>query len=89
MTKYSDFIREHAETLKDYYTKLLRIKKRIGLWDGETEIGDVVLKPILLIINTYKGKLSKGREERKKAIEELKSNTLFETVIVDYPDLCK
>ena len=89
MTKYSDFIREHAETLKDYYTKLLRIKKRIGLWDGETEIGDVVLKPILLIVNTYKGELSKGREERKKAIEELKGNTLFETVIVDYPDLCK
>ena len=89
MTKYSDFIRGHAETLKNYYTKLLRIKKRIGLWDGECEIEHIALKPILLIVNTYKGELSKGRKERKNAIEGLNENTLFETVIVDYPDLCK
>ena len=89
MTKYSDFIRGHAETLKNYYTKLLRIKKRIGLWDDESEIEHIALKPILLIVNTYKGELSKGRKERKNAIEGLNENTLFETVIVDYPDLCK
>lgn len=89
MTKYGDFIREHTEILKDYYTKLLRIKKRIGLWDGETEIEHVALKPILLIVNTYKGELSQGRKDRKEAIEGLKGNTQFETTIVDYPDLCK
>lgn len=89
MTKYSDFIRGHAETLKNYYAKLLRIKKRIGLWDGESEIEHIALKPILLIVNTYKGELSKGRKERKNAIEGLNENTLFETVIVDYPDLCR
>lgn len=89
MTKYSHFIREHTEVLKDYYTKLLRIKKRIGLWNGETEIEHIVLKPILLIVNTYKGILSKGRENRKNSIEELKENTMFETIIVSYPDLCR
>lgn len=89
MTKYSHFIREHTEVLKDYYTKLLRIKKRIGLWNGETEIEYIALKPILLIVNTYKGILSKGRENRKNSIEELKENTMFETIIVSYPDLCR
>lgn len=89
MTKYSHFIREHTEVLKDYYTKLLRIKKRIGLWNGETEIEHIALKPVLLIVNTYKGILSKGRENRKNSIEELKENTMFETIIVSYPDLCR
>lgn len=89
MTRYSHFIREHTEVLKDYYTKLLRIKKRIGLWNGETEIEHIALKPILLIVNTYKGILSKGRENRKNSIEELKENTMFETIIVSYPDLCR
>lgn len=89
MTKYSHFIREHTEVLKDYYTKLLRIKKRIGLWNGETEIEHIALKPILLIVNTYKGILSKGRENRKNSIEELKENTMFGTIIVSYPDLCR
>ena len=89
MRKYSHFIREHTEVLKDYYTKLLRIKKRIGLWNGETEIEHIALKPILLIVNTYKGILSKGRENRKNSIEELKENTMFETIIVSYPDLCR
>ena len=89
MTKYSCFIREHAEVLKDYYTKLLRIKKRIGLWNGETEIKHVALKPVLLVVNTYKGELSKGREERKEAIGKLKNKEMFETIIIDYPDLCK
>lgn len=89
MTKYSHFIREHTEVLKDYYTKLLRIKKQLGLWNGETEIEHIALKPILLIVNTYKGILSKGRENRKNSIEELKENTMFETIIVSYPDLCR
>ena len=89
MTKYSRFICEHAEVLKDYYTKLLRIKKRIGLWNGETEIKHVALKPVLLVVNTYKGELSKGREDRKKVIEGLKDEGAFETIIIDYPDLCK
>ena len=82
------FIQKYAEELKDYYAKLLRIKRRIGLWGGETQIEHLSLKPVLLIVNTYKGELSGGREIRKKAIEGLKS-AKFETIIVDYPDLCK
>lgn len=89
MEDYAKFIEKYAEELKDYYAKLLRIKKRIGLWDGETEIEHLSLKPILLIANTYKGNLSEGRKKRKDAIEELKENTSFETIVVDYPDLCK
>lgn len=89
MTRYGDFIREHAKTLKDYYAKLLRIKKRIGIWDGETEIERVTLKPELLIINTYKDKLSRQREERIKAIEKLKEKTIFATSIINYQDLCR
>ena len=90
MTKYSHFIREHTEVLKDYYTKLLRIKKRIGLWDGETHIEHIDLKPVLLIVNTYQGKLSEGRDGRKDAVEKLaKGYTTFDTFIVDYPDLCE
>ena len=89
MKAYAEFIQKYAEELKDYYAKLLRIKRRIGLWNGEVQIEHLSLKPVLLIVNTYKGKLSEGREERKKNIEKLKGNTWFETVIVDYPDLCK
>ena len=88
MEAYAEFIQKYAEELKDYYAKLLRIKRRIGLWDGETQIEHLSLKPVLLIVNTYKGELSGGREIRKKAIEGLKS-AKFETIIVDYPDLCK
>lgn len=89
MTKYSGFIHEQAEVLKNYYVKLLRIKKRIGLWDGKIDIEHVAMKPILLIVNTYNVKLSPRREKRKKDIEELKKRNIFETVIIDYPNLCK
>lgn len=47
------------------------------------------MKPILLIVNTYNVKLSPRREKRKKDIEELKKRNIFETVIIDYPNLCK
>ena len=43
----------------------------------------------ITVVNTYKGELSKGREERKKVIEGLKDEGAFETIIIDYPDLCK
>ena len=88
MEEYAQFIKKYAEELKDYYAKLLRIKRRIGLWDGETQIEHVALKPVLLVVNTYTGELSEGRRKRKGAIENLKS-TMFETTVVDYPDLCK
>lgn len=60
------------------------------VYGREADIERVSLKPVLMIVNTYKGKLSEGRKKRKKAIEkELKGNAMFETVIVDYLDLCK
>ncbi|MDE6720615.1 MAG: hypothetical protein K2J84_00465 [Bacteroidaceae bacterium] len=88
MTEYCKFINKHTKELKDYYSKLLRIKKRTNLWNGETEIEEVSLKPELLIVNTYE-KLTKGREERITYMENLKERTDFDTLIVDYPDLCK
>lgn len=88
MTGYSNFISQHAEELKEYYSKLLRIKKCIGLWNGDTEIEDISLKPELLIVNTYK-KITKGREERIAYMESLKERADFDTIITDYPDLCK
>ena len=90
MNDYANFIHKYAEELKNYYTKLSRIKKRIGLWDGETHIEHIDLKPVLLIVNTYQGKLSEGRDGRKDAVEKLaKGYTTFDTFIVDYPDLCE
>lgn len=89
MAKYSNFIQEHAEVLKNYYAKLLRIKKRIGLWDGKTDIERMVLKPQLWIVNTYKGEISTEKDKRIQSIKELEQETNFETFIVNYQDLCK
>lgn len=89
MNQYCDFISKHTKELKDYYSKLLRIKKRIGLWNGEIKIEEVSLKPELLVVNTYKDKMSDARNTRKEAIERLKEKTEFETIIKDYPGLCK
>lgn len=88
MAEYCNFICKHAEELKEYYSKLLRIKKHIGLWNGGVEIEEVFLKPELLIVNTYT-KLTKGRKGRIDCIEKLKERTEFDTLIIDYPDLCK
>lgn len=88
MIEYCNFISKHTEELKDYYSKLLRIKKRLGLWKDGTEIEEVSLKPELLIVNNY-DKLTKGREARIAYIENLKKKTDFDTLIIDYPDLCK
>ena len=90
MKKYAEFIREHAEDFKTYYTKVLRIKKRLGLWNGETEIDSVSLKPELLVVNTYKeDKMSDKKEKRIKAIKALEERPEFETSIEEYQDLCK
>lgn len=88
MKSYCDFISKHTKELKEYYSKLLRIKKNIGLWNGDTEIEEVSLKPELLIVNTYK-ELSKRRQERIDYLEKLKERTEFDTLIIDYPHLCK
>ena len=88
MTDYCDFIRNNAEKLKEYYSKLLRIKKRLGLWKGDTQIDEVNLKPELLIVNTY-NKLTSGREKRIDYIEKLKERTEFNTFVVDYLHLCE
>ena len=95
MEDYADFINKYAEELKSYYTQLLRIKKRIGLWKGETDIESVSLVPELLIVNTYKkDEMSQGKKERVGVIEGLKKGTRFDTSmcktsIVNYHDLCE
>lgn len=88
MTKYCDFISRYKTELKNYYSKLLKIKKRTNLWNGATEIEKVSLKPELLIVNTYE-KRTKRREERIAYMENLKEITDFDTLIIDYPGLCK
>lgn len=88
MTKYCDFISRYKTELKNYYSKLLKIKKRTNLWNGATEIEKVSLKPELLIVNTYE-KRTKRREERIAYMENLKEITDFDTLIIDYPSLCK
>lgn len=90
MKKYAEFIREHAEDFKTYYTKVLRIKKRLGLWNGETEIDSVSLKPELLVVNTYKeDKMSDKKEKRIKDIKALGERPEFKTSIEEYQNLCK
>ena len=90
MEKYTKFIQEHEEDFKMYYTKVLQIKKRLGLWKGETDVESVSLKPELWIVNTYdKDNMSKGRKDRIANLEKLKECTDFETFIVDYQKLCK
>lgn len=81
MGKYRKFITEHAEDFKNYYSKLLKIKKDIGLWSGETEIENVSLIPQLLVVNTYK-KQTEAREERIEYIKNLGSDGSFETILV-------
>lgn len=90
MEDYRAFIAKHAEAIKDYYTKVLRLKKRLGLWNGEAEIEDLSPIPELLIVDTYKpGGLSKGKRERVEDIERLKERPGFKTTLIGYPDLCK
>jgi hypothetical protein len=81
MDKYREFITEHAEDFKNYYSKLLKIKKGIGLWSGETEIENVSLIPQLLVVNTYE-KETEARKERIEYIKNLGSDGSFETILV-------
>lgn len=88
MTEYCNFIGKHTNELKDYYSKLLQIKKRLGLWSGSTEIEEVRLTPELLVVNTYE-KLTIGRKKRIDYIERLNDKTEFDILIIDYPNICK
>lgn len=90
MQKYAEFIEAHEKELIKYYTKVLKIKKQIDLWNANIQITGLSKKPELLIVNTYKKeKITKGKQERIKAIENLKNETQFDTVITDYLNLCK
>lgn len=88
MDTYRTFIKTHTDELKSYYTKLLRIKKKIGVWNGDTEIECVSLIPELLVINTY-AEESKGKVERREYIKNLGEGGSFHTNIITYNDLCE
>lgn len=88
MQKYHDFINCYAAELKDFYAKVLRIKKRIGVWSGDTDIENVSLIPKLLIVNTYSEDTA-GRKKRLERIEETVSHQCFEYAIIKYQDLWK
>lgn len=91
MKKYHTFINQgnRLEELQSYYTKLLEIKKRIGIWQKETTIKEISDKPELLIIDTY-SEMTKNRSTRIATIHErLKTEPFFTLSILKYQDLCK
>lgn len=91
MKKYHTFINQgnRLEELQSYYTKLLEIKKRIGIWQKETTIKEISDKPELLIIDTY-SEMTKNRSTRIATIHErLKAEPFFTLSILKYQDLCK
>ncbi len=91
MQKYHDFINHgnRLEELRSYYTKLLEIKKRIGVWGKEAKIKEVSRIPELLVIDTY-SQMTKGRSNRIADIRKgLEAESSFEYSIQKYQDLCK
>lgn len=90
MKKYHDFINRYQEEIIRYYQKILQIKRRIGIWTGETIIKEVSHKPKLLIIDTY-SQMTKGRETRIANIRELleTGQQHFNFFIQKYQQLCK
>lgn len=79
MKDYIEFINRHAQDIKGYYETLLKIKKKIGLWDRSTEIDSISLIPELLIVNTYhegtyEGETGKkNKKDRKGRIDNIKN----------------
>jgi hypothetical protein len=81
MRMYETFISRYESELTEYYKKLLEIKSELGLKLPSNTDFTLNLTPKLLIANTYR-RVTKGREERKKAIESLlcKYNIDYEIV---------
>lgn len=82
MRNYRMFIEGHAKDLKQYYSNLLAIKKKIGVWQGKTQVEEICTTPHLLVVNTYSKPLSKGKQERMKDIKAL-GDERFDTEVVD------
>jgi hypothetical protein len=82
MDNYRIFIEGHEKDLKQYYSNLLAIKKKIGVWQGQTQVEEVCTTPHLLVVNTYSKPLSKGKQERVKDIKAL-GGECFDTEVVD------
>ena len=90
MAKYYDFINSHRQELIGYYTSILAIKQRIGVWQGDSSIRAVSPKPELLIVDTC-SQTTQGREARTAAICKLLETGKghFDYAIRKYPDLCR
>lgn len=82
MENYSIFIKGYEKDLKQYYSNLLAIKEKIGVWQGKTQVEEVCTTPHLLVVNTYSKPLSKGKQERMNYIKAL-GNECFDTEVVD------
>lgn len=82
MDNYRIFIEGHEKDLKQYYSNLLAIKEKIGVWQGKTQVEEVCTTPHLLVVNTYSKPLSKGKQERMNYIKAL-GNECFDTEVVD------
>lgn len=80
MTKYREFINEYATEIINYYKQLIKLKNDLGIFK-HNENFILEKTPRLLIVNTY-NKLTKGREERIDAIENLLNKHKIEYEIV-------
>jgi len=73
MEKYKLFIDRYATEIKDYYTKLISLKQKLGLLTLKNSEFELNMNPKLLIIDTY-NKSTIKRTERIEAIEDLLKN---------------
>lgn len=83
MSTYKSFLETYKVQIEDYYSKLIKIKNRLGILESIDE--KIILNPIpkLIIANTYK-KSTSGREERIEAIERLLTKEKIDFEIIKY-----
>lgn len=89
MNDYRNFIQEHKDELLEYYTKLISIKKSIGLPVPDNAVTGINPEPELLVMNTY----TKDTPDRIKRITQIKETcakngiSLYGGDFMDYSSL--
>jgi len=78
MKKYKEFIERYEDEIKDYYKKLIEIKRNLGLIKVVNSDFTINKTPKLIIADTY----TKITEERVNRIKEI--NQLLEQKKIDY-----
>lgn len=80
MSSYQKFIIKYEKEITEYYQKLLKLKKELGLINHNTNF-TLNKTPKLIIVGTYL-KTTKKREDRLKEIKELLSVNKIDFSIV-------